>query len=121
MLLVLAGVAPGFAAVAIAAVARVSRGSVMGGSWILSWQTGVSYFAPPGGDTARYMGVATFVNGLLRLAAALASSALLAGVPRWGVLLIGGLGVLLSAGHAHRCNRRGWVHEPQSPQARAPT
>jgi len=120
LLLVLAAAVPSFAALPLAIAARFSRGATMGGSWFLSWQTGVSYFAPPGGETARYMGVQTFFNGLTRLAAAVASSLMLAYVSRGGVLIIGGVGVLLSAVHAlyyARQQRRSTVPEAL-PEAR---
>ncbi len=106
LLLVLAAVVPSLAALPLAVAARLSRGAVMGGSWVLSWQTGVSCFAPPGGETARYMGVQTFFNGLVRLGAAVASSLLLAVATRSTVLLVGGVGVLLSSLHAFHCARK---------------
>jgi hypothetical protein len=79
------------------AFGRVLRGGVMGGSWILWWQIGTNYFAPPGADTARYMGILTCLNGVVRLLAPLAGVVLLSFLPRTMVLLIGGVGVLLSA------------------------
>jgi MFS family permease len=118
LLMVLAALAPVAAVVPLAVLARLCRGSVMGGSWVLSWQTGVSYFAPRGKDTAQYMGVMTFFNGLMRLAAALVSSLLLVSFSRASVLLIGGSGVLLSAVYALCYARAGWTvqAEPTSAQ-----
>jgi hypothetical protein len=78
-------------------VGRLLKGSVQGGWWILYWQVGVTYFAPPGEDTSRYMGVMVFVNGATRLLASLTSMLLMAfAVPPGLLLAFGGLGVILS-------------------------
>jgi MFS family permease len=92
----LAAVAPALA-LAVASAARVSRGVVMGGSWILWWQVGVTHFAPPGADTTRYQGMALFVNGVARLAAPLAGAWLLSSASLEAVLLGGGALMLLSS------------------------
>ncbi len=81
-------------------VGRLSRGMSMGGSWILWWRIGINHFAPPGADTSRYMGIFTFMNGVMRLSAPLLAAWLLVHLTRSGVLLIGAIGVLLSAFHA---------------------
>jgi hypothetical protein len=76
---------------------RVLRGSVQGGWWIMWWQVGVTYFAPPGEDTSRYMGVMVFLNGTTRLLASAAGMALAAAsVPPSALLVLGGAGVILS-------------------------
>jgi len=93
----LAGLHPALA-VAASATGRVSRGLVMGGSWILWWQVGVNHFAKPGGDTTRYMGVVIFANGLARLLAPTVGAWMLVGSGSLGaVLCVGGLLVLMSS------------------------
>ena len=77
-------------------VARLFRGAVMGGYWVLVWQIGVTHFAPPGGDTSRYMGLMTFTIGLMRLSAGLVGSWLVYRYGSAAVFLIGGIGVILS-------------------------
>jgi hypothetical protein len=86
----------------LCAAARILRGSVMGGSYILWWQIGTNYFTPPGADTARYMGILTGLNGVMRLLAPLAGVLVLSYLPRPTVLLVGGTGVILSAARAWR-------------------
>ena len=81
-------------------VGRLSRGASMGGSWILWWRIGINHFAEPGADTSRYMGIFTFLNGVMRLCAPILGAWLLLRFSREGVLLIGGCGVLMSAVHA---------------------
>ena len=75
---------------------RLCRGGVMGGSWVLWWRVGVAHFAPPGGDTSRYMGILTFLNGVMRLGAGAISSVIVAYSSPAAVLLIGGMGVIFS-------------------------
>lgn len=88
---------PAFPVVA-AFAGRLSRGSVMGGAWILWWQVGVNHFAQPGGDTTRYMGMIIFMNGLARLTGPAAGAWLLASQGSLTLPLVaGGLLVLLSA------------------------
>ena len=85
------------ALVILPVLGRVLRGSVQGGWWIMWWQVGVTYFAPPGEDTSRYMGVMVFVNGAIRLVASAAGMGLAAlSIPPGVLLTIGGLGVVLS-------------------------
>ncbi|HPQ70037.1 MAG TPA: MFS transporter [bacterium] len=85
------------AIVVLPVLGRLFRGAVMGGSWILWWQLAVNHFAPPGGDTTRYMGLVLFVNGLSRLAAPLFGALVLAQFSVVVVLLIGGSIVLLTS------------------------
>lgn len=92
----LAAIAPTLAFV-VALLARTSRGVVMGGSWILWWQVGVTHFASPGADTTRYQGMALFVNGLARLAGPVAGALLLQSTGLEVVFLVGGALVLLSS------------------------
>jgi len=95
---------------------RILRGSVQGGWWVLWWQIGVTHFAPPGEDTSRYMGIVVFLNGAIRLLAS-ATGMLLAAlmVPPVNLLLLGGLGVILSGvyslGQAAREKRE---HQPKT-------
>jgi hypothetical protein len=78
-------------------VGRVLRGSVQGGWWVLWWQIGVTHFAPPGEDTSRYMGIMVFLNGGIRMAASASGMVLAASAVQPGTLLVvGGLGVILS-------------------------
>lgn len=84
-------------AMALVFVARIFRGLVMGGSWLLWWQVGVCHFARPGADTTRYQGMALFMNGLARLAGPLIGAWLLQSASIEVVLLAGGGTVLLSA------------------------
>jgi len=77
--------------------ARVLRGSVQGGWWIMWWQLGVTHFAPPGADTSRYMGIMVFLDGGLKALASMVGMALtFHGVPPVALILIGGVGVILS-------------------------
>jgi MFS family permease len=84
-------------ALALSVAARVSRGVVMGGSWILWWQVGVNHFAPPGGDTTRYLGMVLFINGLARLFGPITGAWLLTTGSLAAALWVGGAIVLLSA------------------------
>lgn len=105
----LAGLHPAFALVP-SLLGRVSRGLVMGGSWILWWQVGVNHFAKPGGDTTRYMGMVLFVNGFSRLLGpSLGAWMLAAGCPLGSILCIGGGLVLLSSllSYAQHLRERG--------------
>jgi len=87
---------------AVLVMGRLSRGGVMGGSWVLWWRVGVAHFAPPGGDTSRYMGILTFLNGVMRLGAGMISSILVACYSTTAVLLIGGTGVVVSGLYSWR-------------------
>jgi hypothetical protein len=84
-------------ALGLASMARVIRGVVMGGSWILWWQVGVNHFAPLGGDTTRYQGMVLFINGFARLLGPLVGAWVLLTGRIEGVFVLGGLVVLLSA------------------------
>ncbi len=85
------------ALVILPVLGRILRGSVQGGWWIMWWQVGVTYFAPPGADTSRYMGVMVFLNGAIRLLASAAGMGLAAlSIPPAVLLTVGGLGVVLS-------------------------
>lgn len=95
------------------------------------WQVGVTYFAPPGEDTSRYMGVMVFLNGAIRLLASAAGMGLTAlSVPPSVLLIAGGVGVMLSGVYslwqaAWERRQRGpetmtefehqWKNEPQGP------
>jgi hypothetical protein len=80
---------------------RIIRGSVQGGQWVLWWQIGVTYFAPPGGDTSRYMGIMVFLNGATKFLASAAAIALTAMSVRPETLLaLGGLGVIASGAYS---------------------
>ena len=62
---------------------------------------GVTYFASPGEDTSRYMGIMTFLNGATRLAGSGLSITLGAlGVPPMAMMVVGGCGVLLSGAYS---------------------
>jgi len=85
------------AAVLLPLFGRLIRGSVMGGSWILWWQIAVNHFAPPGGDTTRYMGIIFFMNGTARLLAPLAGAALLQIGSVQLLFVIGGVMILTTS------------------------
>jgi hypothetical protein len=77
---------------------RLFRGAVQGGWWILWWQIGITYFAPPGEDTSRYAAIMVFLYGLVRLVASLTGMGLaLLAVEPATLLWIGALGILASA------------------------
>lgn len=77
--------------------ARLVRGTVQGGSWVLLWQIGVTHFARPGEDTSRYMGIMVFLSGAIRLTASAMAMILSAYALRPSTLMVvGGLGVILS-------------------------
>ena len=92
---------PGASAI-LPALARVSRGSVQGASWILWWQVGVNHFARPGADTSRYLGLLVFLNGIMRMTAPACGAWILSvpGSSRTVLFLVGGVGVILSGLHA---------------------
>lgn len=96
-------------------VGRLLRGSVQGGWWILWWQVGVTYFAPPGEETSRYAGLMVFLNGTTRLLASAAGMALVAASVSPGMLLVvGGVGVILSGVFSLR--QAGWELQQRGPQ-----
>jgi MFS family permease len=82
--------------------ARISRGSVMNGSWILGWQLATNYFARRRELTSVYMGCYLTVTGAQRLVGPLLGALLVGLVSRRGVLLIGGFFVMVSAFQAWR-------------------
>ncbi len=80
---------------------RLLRGTVQGGQWVLWWQIGVTHFAPPGGDTSRYMGIMVFLSGAIRFTASAMGMVLSAAAFQPGTLLVvGGLGVILSGAYS---------------------
>ncbi len=101
---IILALAPAFPvpAVAAAAVARLLRGSVMGGSWILWWQLGTNYFARRRELTSAYMGLHISLNGAQRVCGPPLGAILGGLLSRRAVLLVGGLLVLCSALHAWR-------------------
>jgi MFS family permease len=86
----------------IVAAARISRGSVMNGSWILGWQLATNYFARRREMTSVYMGCYLTVTGAQRLVGPPLGALLVGLVSRRGVLLIGGFFVMVSAFQAWR-------------------
>jgi hypothetical protein len=86
---------------------RVLRGAVQGGWWVMWWQIGVTHFAPPGEDTSRYAGIMVFLNGATRLIASAAGIGLAAlAVPPGALLIVGGMGVILSGAYSLWQGRR---------------
>jgi hypothetical protein len=100
----LLAIAPSWPAgsLAIVLAARISRGSVMNGSWILGWQLATNYFARRRELTSVYMGCYLTVTGAQRLVGPLLGALLVGLVSRRGVLFIGGFFVMVSAFHAWR-------------------
>jgi len=88
----------GPAALIIPVLARISRGTVQGGLWILWWQIGVAQFARTGGEASRYQGILVFVDGITRMTAPAVGAWVLAasGSSREALFVVGGLGVMLS-------------------------
>ena len=78
-------------------IARFFRGVVQGGSYILWWEVAVNHFAPPGGDTTRYMGLVLAMNGLGRLFGPLFGAFLITAGTTSTVMLVGGLFTLGSS------------------------
>jgi MFS family permease len=103
------------ALVLVPVIGRILRGSVQGGWWILWWQIGVTHFAPPGGDTSRYMGMMVFFNGVIRLSASAAGMTLAAmAVSPQMLLVIGGVGVILSG--VYSLYQAGWERRRRQPE-----
>ncbi|HPM83325.1 MAG TPA: MFS transporter [Candidatus Anammoximicrobium sp.] len=103
------------ALVVLPVLGRLLRGSVQGAWWIMWWQVGVTYFAPPGEDTSRYMGVMVFLNGAVRLLASAAGMGLAAlSVPPGVLLIAGGVGVVLSA--AYSLWQASWERRHRGPE-----
>lgn len=94
------------AALVMPFIARLFRGVVQGGSYILWWEVGVNHFAPPGGDTTRYMGMILFLNGLGRLFGPMFGALLITQVNTGTVMLAGGAFVLLSCALSFLEHRR---------------
>jgi hypothetical protein len=89
-------------AMAIAATARLTRGGVMNGSYILWWELGGNYFATRRELTSVYVGASFSVNGVQRMVGPPLGACLGSVVSRRAVLVIGGLMVLLAAYLARR-------------------
>jgi hypothetical protein len=89
-------------AMAIAAIARLIRGGVMNGSYILWWELGGNYFATRRELTSVYVGTSFSVNGVQRMIGPPLGAYLGSVLSRPAVLVIGGLLVLFSAYLARR-------------------
>jgi hypothetical protein len=89
-------------AMAIAGTARLIRGSVMNGSYILWWELGGNYFATQRELTSVYVGTSFSVNGVQRMVGPPLGAYLGSALSRRSVLVLGGLMVLLAAYLARR-------------------
>jgi MFS family permease len=89
-------------AMAIAATARLIRGGVMNGSYILWWELGGNYFATRRELTSVYVGASFSVNGVQRMVGPPLGAYVGSLLARRAVLVIGGLMVLLAAYLARR-------------------
>jgi MFS family permease len=87
---------------AIAATARLFRGGVMNGSYILWWELGGNYFATRRELTSVYVGASFSVNGVQRMVGPHLGAYLGSALSRRSVLVIGGLLVLFAAYLARR-------------------
>ena len=87
---------------AIAATARMFRGGVMNGSYILWWELSGNYFATRRELTSVYVGASFSVNGVQRMVGPPLGAYLGSALSRRSVLVIGGLLVLLAAYLARR-------------------
>jgi Major Facilitator Superfamily len=87
-------------AILIAAVARVFRGGVMNGSWVLWWQLGSNYFTRRKDMTSVYNGLLFSLNGVQRIGAPTLGAYVGAAFSRREVLVVGGCLVLLSSLYA---------------------
>jgi len=101
LLLTLSSIWPA-GAMAIAATARLIRGGVMNGSYILWWELGGNYFATRRELTSVYVGASFSVNGMQRMVGPPLGAHLGSVLSRRSVLVIGGLLVLLAAYLARR-------------------
>jgi hypothetical protein len=82
----------------IPVTARLIRGSVQGGWWVLLWQIGITHFAPPGEDTSRYAGIMVFLNGVIKIVASTTGMVMASYEFQPQTLLcIGGIGILASS------------------------
>jgi MFS family permease len=88
--------------VGIAALGRLSRGSVMNGSWILGWQLATNYFASRRELTSVYMGCYLTVTGVQRLVGPPLGALMVGLMSRREALFIAGVLVIVSAFHAWR-------------------
>jgi Major Facilitator Superfamily len=84
-------------ALGIAVVARIFRGMVMNGSWILWWQLGTNYFAGRTELTPVYVGLHISLNGVQRICGPPLGAGLSSFLPRRGILAIGAFLVLIAA------------------------
>jgi MFS family permease len=89
-------------AMPIAATARLIRGGVMNGSYILWWELGGNYFATRRELTSVYVGASFSVNGVQRMVGPPLGAYLGSVRSRHTVLIVGGLMVLLAAYLARR-------------------
>jgi hypothetical protein len=89
-------------AMAIAATARLFRGGVMNGSYILWWELSGNYFATRRELTSVYVGASFSVNGVQRMVGPPLGAYLGSALSRRSVLVIGGLLVLFAAYLARR-------------------
>ena len=101
LLLALAPIWPA-GAMAIATMARLIRGGVMNGSYILWWELGGNYFATRRELTSVYVGASFSVNGVQRMVGPPLGAYLGSVLSRRAVLVIGGLMVLHAAYLARR-------------------
>jgi Major Facilitator Superfamily len=84
-------------AIWIAMAARMFRGGVMNGSWVLWWQLGSNYFTKRKDMTSVYNGLLFSLNGVQRIAAPTLGAFIGAALSRREVLVVGGCLVLLSS------------------------
>ena len=89
-------------AMAIAATARLLRGGVMNGSYILWWELGGNYFATRRELTSVYVGASFSVNGVQRMVGPPLGAYIGSVLSRRAVLVVGGLMVLFAAYLARR-------------------
>jgi hypothetical protein len=101
LLLALSSIWPA-GAMAIAATARLIRGGVMNGSYILWWELCGNYFATRRELTSVYVGASFSVNGVNRMVGPPLGAYLGSVLSRRSVLVIGGLMVLFAAYLARR-------------------
>ena len=87
-------------------LSSISRGAIQGGSYILWWEVGVNHFAPPGGDTSRYMGIILFLTGLSQFPAPALGAWLITSTNVGVVMLVGGAIELLSSALSFREHHR---------------
>jgi hypothetical protein len=87
-------------AILIAAVARIFRGAVMNGSWVLWWQLGSNYFTRRKDMTSIYNGLLFSLNGVQRIGAPTVGAIIGATLARREVLVLGGTLVLISSAYA---------------------